>query len=46
MTDQAVAFLRRQPKERPWLLMVSWNPPHPPFNPPEEDAAQYPHRNG
>ena len=42
MTDQAVAFLHRQPKDRPWLLMVSWNPPHPPFNPPDEDARQYP----
>ncbi len=23
MTDQAVAFLQRQPRDKPWLLMVS-----------------------
>lgn len=41
MTDQALAFLARQSKDRPWLLMLSWNPPHPPFNPPEEDEKPY-----
>jgi arylsulfatase A-like enzyme len=42
MTDQAVKFLHEQPKDKPWLLMVSWNPPHPPYNPPPEDTAPYP----
>ena len=42
MTDDALTFLRKQVRNKPWLLMVSWNPPHPPFNPPPEDAAPYP----
>ena len=42
MTDEAIAFLEKQPANRPWFLMVSWNPPHPPFNPPAEDAGRYP----
>lgn len=42
MTDEAVAFLQKQPANQPWFLMVSWNPPHPPFNPPAEDAGRYP----
>ena len=42
MTDQAVTFLKAQPKDKPWMLVVSWNPPHPPFNPPAEDRAPYP----
>ena len=38
MTDQAIEFLDQQKgAEKPWLLVVSWNPPHPPFNPPAED---------
>ena len=44
MTDQAVEFLHKQPagkEAKPWLLVVSWNPPHPPFNPPAEDEAPY-----
>jgi arylsulfatase A-like enzyme len=42
MTDQAIDFLEKQPEsDKPWLLVVSWNPPHPPFNPPEEDQAIY-----
>ena len=41
MTDEAVAFLKAQPKDKPWLLVLSWNPPHPPFNPPDEDTAPY-----
>jgi membrane-anchored protein YejM (alkaline phosphatase superfamily) len=40
--DDALTFLRRQTRDKPWFLMVSWNPPHPPFNPPQEDAAPYP----
>lgn len=42
MTDQAVTFLQQQSTEKPWLLVLSWNPPHPPFNPPTQDADQYP----
>ncbi len=42
MTDQAVEFLHKQPADKPWFLIVSWNPPHPPFNPPEQDQKPYP----
>ena len=30
MTDDAVGFIERN-KEEPWMLVVSWNPPHSPF---------------
>ena len=41
MTDQAVEFIRARKSEaepKPWLLMVSWNPPHPVYNdaPPDQ----------
>jgi arylsulfatase A-like enzyme len=42
MTDEAITFLKAQPKDKPWMLVLSWNPPHPPFNPPEVDTAPYP----
>ena len=42
MTDDALKFLHRQSAEKPWFLVVSWNPPHPAFDPPPEDAAPYP----
>ena len=42
MTDQAVQFIGQQKKEQPWMMVVSWNPPHPPFNPPPEDSQPYP----
>ncbi len=42
MTDQAIAFLKAQPEDKPWFLVLSWNPPHPPFNPPDEDKVPYP----
>lgn len=42
MTDEAITFLKAQPKDKPWLLVLSWNPPHPPFNPPGDDTAPYP----
>lgn len=35
MTDQAEKFIRSN-REKPWMLMVSWNPPHPNF----EDAPK------
>lgn len=41
MTDQALTFLKAQSPDKPWLLVVSWNPPHPPFNPPEQDQLPY-----
>ncbi len=31
MTDDAISFIKRN-REKPWMLVVSWNPPHPPFN--------------
>lgn len=31
-TDQAIAFLERQTAERPFGLVVSWNPPHSPYD--------------
>ncbi len=45
MTDAAVTFVEQQPKanpDKPWILFLSWNPPHPPYNPPPEDANLYP----
>jgi arylsulfatase A-like enzyme len=43
MTTQAVEFLGKQKGvEKPWLLVISWNPPHPPFDPPAEDSVAYP----
>ena len=42
MTDQALDFLDKQKSaEKPWMLVVSWNPPHPPYNPPPVDADLY-----
>lgn len=42
MTDEAVEFIKRQPRDKPWFLVMSWNPPHPPFDPPEEEKKPYP----
>jgi arylsulfatase A-like enzyme len=42
MTDEAISFMKAQPQDKPWLLVLSWNPPHPQFDPPEEFRAQYP----
>jgi arylsulfatase A-like enzyme len=44
MTDQAVRFLqeRKADSSKPWMLMVSWNPPHPPYgDAPPEDLKRY-----
>lgn len=42
MTDQAIEFLNKQKDaEKPWMLVLSWNPPHPPFNPPAEERDLY-----
>jgi arylsulfatase A-like enzyme len=42
MTDQAIEFIEQQKSDKPWMMVVSWNPPHPPFNPPAEDSQPYP----
>jgi len=42
MTDEAITFLKAQPEDKPWLLILSWNPPHPKFDPPEEYREPYP----
>lgn len=42
MTDQAVEFLGKQTGDKPFFLVLSWNPPHPPYNPPEKDLKLYP----
>ena len=31
MTDDAIGFIERN-RQRPWMLVLSLNPPHPPFN--------------
>ena len=42
MTDQAIDFLNGQKgAEKPWFLVVSWNPPHPPFDPPPAERDRY-----
>jgi arylsulfatase A-like enzyme len=42
MTDQAIKFLHKQKgADKPWLLVVSWNPPHPPYDPPDDDKNLY-----
>ena len=44
MSDQAIGLMKTYAAEpdKPWLLMVSYNPPHPPFNPPQDDRAPNP----
>ena len=39
MTDQAIGLMKTYATEpdKPWFMMVSYNPPHPPFNPPQND---------
>lgn len=42
MTDQALEFIGKQKgAEKPWLLVLSWNPPHPPFDPPPAERDLY-----
>ncbi|WP_446743560.1 sulfatase family protein [Silvibacterium acidisoli] len=42
MTDQAVDFINGQKNAaKPWFLVVSWNPPHPPYDPPAEERDRY-----
>lgn len=42
MTDEAINFMKAQPNNKPWMLVLSWNPPHPKLDPPEEFRTQYP----
>ena len=45
MTDQALDFIERN-KERPFFLMLSWNPPHSNFlDAPDEKKRLYPNEN-
>ena len=39
MTDSAIRFIREH-RHRPWMLMLSWNPPHPPFHDAPPDLMQ------
>jgi len=41
MTDEAVTFLKQQTADKPWFLITSWNPPHPPFDPPKQQMDLY-----
>jgi arylsulfatase A-like enzyme len=42
MTDEAIDFLNKQKgAEKPWFLVLSWNPPHPPYDPPPEERDLY-----
>jgi arylsulfatase A-like enzyme len=39
--DFAVEFLRKQPRERPFFLMVQMGPPHDPYGAPDEYLRRY-----
>lgn len=40
MTDQAVKIIKNQNGDKPWMMIVSWHPPHFPVdNAPEADEA-------
>ena len=42
MTDQALEFINKQKgAEKPWMLVLSWNPPHPPYDPPPAERDLY-----
>ena len=41
MTDQAISILKQQKPDKPWMMVLSWNPPHPPFEAPAEDETVY-----
>jgi arylsulfatase A-like enzyme len=49
MSDQVIGLLKARaaesaadPDAKPWFMMLSYNPPHPPFNPPEDDREANP----
>ncbi|MFW6217741.1 MAG: sulfatase-like hydrolase/transferase [Verrucomicrobiota bacterium] len=42
MTDHALRFVDESPEDKPWLLLLSWNPPHARWDDaPPEDVARY-----
>ena len=42
MTDQAVEIIKEDHGDKPWMMIVSWHPPHFPVNDaPEEDEAYF-----
>ena len=42
MTDEGIDFIERHRSE-PWMLMISWNPPHPDYlDAPPEQKKRYP----
>ena len=42
MTDQAVKIIKEDHGDKPWMMIVSWHPPHFPVNDaPEEDEAYF-----
>ena len=42
MTDQAVEIIKKDHGDQPWMMIVSWHPPHFPVNDaPEEDEAYF-----
>lgn len=40
-TDVAIDFIRNRPKDRPFALFMSWNPPHNPYVAPEKYKSRY-----
>jgi arylsulfatase A-like enzyme len=45
MTDQAIDYVKARGTEhedQPWILFVSYNPPHPPFDPPQPERDANP----
>src|SRR5215472_18606199 len=41
MTDEGLKFIERH-RDEPWMLMISWNPPHPNYlDPPSEQKERY-----
>lgn len=40
-TEVAIDFIRNLQKDKPFVLFMSWNPPHPPFIAPEKYKALY-----
>ena len=40
-TNRAIKFVEEQDAETPWCLLVSWRPPHPPFEAPDVYVEPY-----
>jgi arylsulfatase A-like enzyme len=45
-TDVAIEFIQNRPKERPFALFLSWNPPHNPYIAPDTFMTFYESRSG